>query len=55
MAEIDNLSLDGFDLGAALGIAPEVGGRKEDATPGAGRHKGVPPDGRKAALAQGGI
>ena len=24
MAELDNLSLEGFDLGAALGISPEA-------------------------------
>ena len=47
MAEIENLSLEGFDLGAALGIAPEAEAEKKTPPP--------EQDGRKTALAQGGI
>ena len=34
MAELGNLSLDGFDLGAALGIAPEAEAAKKRAASG---------------------
>jgi len=33
MAELGNLSLDGFDLGAALGIAPEAEAAKKEPPP----------------------
>ena len=33
MAELDNLSLEGFDLGAALGIAPEAEAEKKTPPP----------------------
>ena len=33
MAEIENLSLEGFDLGAALGIAPEAEAEKKTPPP----------------------
>lgn len=55
MAELDNLSLEGFDLGAALGISPEAEAAKKTPPPGARRHQGIPQDGSKTALAQGGI
>lgn len=33
MAELDNLSLEGFDLGAALGISPEAEAAKKTPPP----------------------
>ena len=57
MAEIDSLSLDGFDLGAALGIAPETEAEKKTPPPEQGGIKvshrmGARQLWRKAALAQ---